>query len=420
MRLRNIPGAREEMLVNPYVIQNPRQYSGQFARCLFHNDNPLHIEIGTGKGQFLTGLARRSPDINYIGIDRYSSVLIKAVARQEQLELPNLRFLCEDAMSLPEIFGPGEVSRIYLNFPDPWPKDRHARRRLTSPEFLARYRLFLAEDGAIEFKTDNIPLFDYSIGSASGSGWRITRLTRDLPHSADDAHNIRTEYEERFAAAGTPICRMFLNAQGKHAAGKTGTPLPQAMPEDGAAAKPQDVSPEDTAIQPQAMPADGAAAERPVFDRSGADTDYDLLLAQLEALADEESYFIPLLSNASALLYETLPCLNWAGFYLMKDGALVLGPFQGKTACIHITVGKGVCGTAAASGMAQLVPDVHAFPGHIACDSASNSEIVVPIRIGDELFGVLDIDSPYLNRFSESDRDGLERFAALLGRRITT
>ena len=205
MRLRNIPGAREEMLVNPYVIQNPRQYSGQFARCLFHNDNPLHIEIGTGKGQFLTGLARRSPDINYIGIDRYSSVLIKAVARQEQLELPNLRFLCEDAMSLPEIFGPGEVSRIYLNFPDPWPKDRHARRRLTSPEFLARYRLFLAEDGAIEFKTDNIPLFDYSIGSASGSGWRITRLTRDLHHSGDDADNIRTEYEERLSAQGAKV-----------------------------------------------------------------------------------------------------------------------------------------------------------------------------------------------------------------------
>lgn len=142
--------------------------------------------------------------------------------------------------------------------------------------------------------------------------------------------------------------------------------------------------------------------------------DYTLLNAQIKDFAEEEPYYIPLMSNVSAVLMEMLPDLNWAGFYLMKDGQLVLGPFQGKVACIHIAVGKGVCGTAVAEDKTQLVEDVHAFPGHIACDGASNSEIVVPIHHNGEIVGVLDIDSPKLSRFTEEDRDGLELIVSTL------
>lgn len=147
-------------------------------------------------------------------------------------------------------------------------------------------------------------------------------------------------------------------------------------------------------------------------------TDYSLLCAQLDALTDGVPHPVANLANAAALLWEALPELNWAGFYLMEDGQLVLGPFQGKTACIEIAVGRGVCGTAVAQDATQLVPDVHAFPGHIACDSASNSEIVVPLRKNGSVVGVLDIDSPNLGRFTEDDRAGLERFAAILETRI--
>ncbi len=138
--------------------------------------------------------------------------------------------------------------------------------------------------------------------------------------------------------------------------------------------------------------------------------DYQLLRKQLAALLEEETFFVPALSNASALLKETLTDINWAGFYLMREGALVLGPFQGKPACIHIAVGKGVCGTAVQKDQTMLVADVHEFVGHIACDSASNSEIVVPIHKNGTIVGVLDIDSPIKNRFTKEDQEGLEMF----------
>lgn len=138
--------------------------------------------------------------------------------------------------------------------------------------------------------------------------------------------------------------------------------------------------------------------------------DYDLLCARLKALIEEERWYVPLLSNAAALLYESMEDLNWAGFYLMRGGRLALGPFQGKVACIHIPVGRGVCGTAVAEDKTQRVPDVHAFAGHIACDSASNSEIVVPIHRDGQIIGVLDIDSPVPDRFSAEDQAGLEAF----------
>ena len=143
-------------------------------------------------------------------------------------------------------------------------------------------------------------------------------------------------------------------------------------------------------------------------------TDYKLLAKQIKALADDEPNFIPVFSNASALLYENMEDLNWAGFYIMNKGSLMLGPFQGKVACIRIDVGKGVCGTAVAEDATQLVKDVHQFPGHIACDSASNSEIVVPIHRDGQVVAVLDIDSPSLSRFDETDKEGLEEFVRAL------
>lgn len=142
--------------------------------------------------------------------------------------------------------------------------------------------------------------------------------------------------------------------------------------------------------------------------------DYQLLCAELQALIDGIPYETANLANASALLWDSLQNINWAGFYKMEDGALILGPFQGKPACIRIEVGKGVCGTAVAQNATQRVADVHAFPGHIACDSASNSEIVIPIRVKGDIWGVLDIDSPVFNRFSEADQAGLENFVAIL------
>ena len=143
-------------------------------------------------------------------------------------------------------------------------------------------------------------------------------------------------------------------------------------------------------------------------------TNYDLTAAQLKALTEDVPYEVANLANASALLWEVMPDINWVGFYKMIDGALVLGPFQGKTACIRIPVGRGVCGTAVAENKVQLVYDVHEFPGHIACDSASNSEIVLPIHVKGEIWGVLDIDSPHIGRFTETDKAGLEKIVTVL------
>ncbi|MBR6358458.1 MAG: GAF domain-containing protein [Lachnospiraceae bacterium] len=142
--------------------------------------------------------------------------------------------------------------------------------------------------------------------------------------------------------------------------------------------------------------------------------DYDLLTDTIKEFAETDRNFVPLLSNAAALLWQELKEINWAGFYLLRDDTLVLGPFQGKPACIHIKTGKGVCGTAVKEDRVQRVADVHTFPGHIACDSASNSEIVIPLHKNGRVFGVLDIDSPVTDRFSEEDEQGLVKFAKAL------
>ena len=210
MRLKNVPGARETIDASAFTIPEPEVWKGRWQE-VFGRQAPLHIEIGMGKGQFLTALAAEHPDINYIGIEKFSSVLVRAVQKQNELELPNLRLIRMDADSITDVFAPGEVDRIYLNFSDPWPKERHAKRRLTSVEFLRRYENILAKDGHVEFKTDNQPLFEFSLEAAEEAGWKLLAVTRDLHHdTALNKGNIMTEYEERFSAQGNPICKMSL------------------------------------------------------------------------------------------------------------------------------------------------------------------------------------------------------------------
>ncbi len=211
MRLRNIKGSKEFISASPFVIQTPEDYKGKWS-SLFQNQNPLHIEIGMGKGQFIHQLAEKNPQINYIGIEMYSSVLYRALEKREETDLDNLYFLRFDAKYLEEIFDNGEVGRIYLNFSDPWPKERHSKRRLTSPLFLSRYDKILALEGFIQFKTDNRDLFDFSVETVEQSAhWHIDEITYDLHHSEFIEGNIMTEYESRFVAEGKPICRFVIS-----------------------------------------------------------------------------------------------------------------------------------------------------------------------------------------------------------------
>ena len=210
MRLRNIPGADEVVSNSTFCIQNPVELKGKWAEFL-ENDNPIHIEIGMGKGRFLMDLAALHPDINYIGIERYTSVLLRAVQKIEETPLPNVHFLCIDAATLPDIFAKEEVDRIYLNFSDPWPKDRHAKRRLTSKQFFARYDKILDKNGRVEFKTDNRDLFDFSVESVKEAGWNLSAVTYDLHNSDMNEGNIMTEYEIKFSEMGNPIHKLIAN-----------------------------------------------------------------------------------------------------------------------------------------------------------------------------------------------------------------
>ena len=207
MRLRHIPGAEEAIEQSPYVIQEPKEMKGKWD-SVFGNKNPIHIEVGMGKGRFIMELAQKNPQINYIGIERYSTVLLKALQKREQLPVSNICFMCIDAKELGEIFEKGEVEKIYLNFSDPWPKDRHAKRRLTSPQFMAVYDQVLAADGDVEFKTDNRGLFDYSLESIPEAGWKVKEHTFDLHHSPMAEGNVMTEYEEKFSSKGQAICKL--------------------------------------------------------------------------------------------------------------------------------------------------------------------------------------------------------------------
>ena len=210
MRLKNVPGSREAIAQSRFVIHDPQEQKGKWAEA-FGRKAPLHIEIGTGKGRFLMELAALHPEIDYIGIEKYSSVLLRAIQKMEERELPNVRFIRMDAEEITEVFGPGEADRIYLNFSDPWPKDRHAKRRLPSRQFLNRYAQILKPEGTIEFKTDNRALFDFALEELEPAGWQAEEVTFDL--HADERlmqGNVTTEYEERFSAAGNPICKYII------------------------------------------------------------------------------------------------------------------------------------------------------------------------------------------------------------------
>ena len=212
MRLRNIPRAQEEIDASSVAVKEEKNYRGNWEE-VFGNHNPLHIEIGMGKGQFILELAKRNPEINYIGIERYSSVLLRALEKygtEEYKDLTNIRFICMDAGELDEVFASEEVEKIYLNFSDPWPKARHARRRLTSTRFLHIYEKVLAEKGIVEFKTDNRPLFEFSLEQVEEAGWELKAHTFDLHNSKEmNDGNIMTEYESKFSAMGNPIHKLI-------------------------------------------------------------------------------------------------------------------------------------------------------------------------------------------------------------------
>lgn len=211
MRLRNIKGADETVANSGYTIKQPKEQKGKWNQ-IFAGTSPIHIEIGMGKGKFITTLAKENPDINYIGIERYTSVLVRSIEKMDEKEvLPNLRFICMDAGEIDEVFERGEVDKIYLNFSDPWPKDRHAKRRLTSGKFLERYDKILKADGVIEFKTDNDSLFEFSMEEIPQAGWNIIQSTWDLHNSDMMEGNVMTEYEEKFSAKGNPIHKLICN-----------------------------------------------------------------------------------------------------------------------------------------------------------------------------------------------------------------
>ena len=215
MRLRNVPGAKDAIEESVYVIQEPQKNKGNWDK-VFPENQPIHLEVGMGKGRFLMDMARLHPEINYIGIEMYDSVLLRALQKREALAqegqtLSNLMFMRMDARLLPEVFEKGEGAKIYLNFSDPWPKARHASRRLTSREFLARYDKILKEDGVIEFKTDNRELFEFSLEEVPEAGWKLLEHTFDLHHDEEMVKgNVMTEYEEKFSSMGNPICKMVI------------------------------------------------------------------------------------------------------------------------------------------------------------------------------------------------------------------
>lgn len=211
MRLRNVPGSREFIEENKYAIKNPEEYYGNW-RSLFEKPvtSKLHIEIGMGKGKFIQEMASLNPDISYIGIEKFSSVLVRALEKRPLLESDNLYFIRFDAENINSIFAENEVDRIYLNFSDPWPKDRHAKRRLTSMQFLERYKSILTKDGEVMFKTDNRALFDFSLEQSKLANWEIVDFTYDLHNSPMNEGNVMTEYEEKFSAKGVPINKMII------------------------------------------------------------------------------------------------------------------------------------------------------------------------------------------------------------------
>lgn len=207
MRVRNRKGATELLEAHPqYVILNPADAKGRWQE-IFCNDHPIHVEVGSGKGAFVSGMAKANPDINYIGIDIQKSVLSYALDKVLATDVPNIKLLWVDGSDLTDYFEDGEIDRLYLNFSDPWPKKRHEKRRLTYQSFLATYQQILPENGEIHFKTDNRGLFEYSLVSFSQYGMKLKGVWLDL-HASDFEDNVLTEYEQKFANKGQVIYRV--------------------------------------------------------------------------------------------------------------------------------------------------------------------------------------------------------------------
>lgn len=207
MRLRNKPWAQDKLDAHPeYVPQEAEQFRGKW-QTRFEKVQPLHIEVGSGKGRFIVEMAKAHPEINYISIEIQTSVIVSVLELQLEAQLPNLQILHADGRNLNQYFEPGEVSRVYLNFSDPWPKKRHEKRRLTSADFIKQYEEILVADGEIHFKTDNQGLFEYTLYSFSQYGVKLKQVWLDLHHS-DFEGNIMTEYEEKFSSKGNRIYRL--------------------------------------------------------------------------------------------------------------------------------------------------------------------------------------------------------------------
>lgn len=208
MRLRNIKGARETIAASRYTVSEERleELKGCWRKT-FGGDR-LFVEIGMGKGRFIMEMAKRNPDCLFVGIEKYSSVLLRALEKQEEEQLSNLVLVRMDAENIGNVFAPGEIDGIYLNFSDPWPKDRHAHRRLTSDRFLNRYKPLLSLDAVIEFKTDNVGLFEFSLEQIKEAKWNLLYCTFDLHNDIKLSEgNVMTEYEEKFSSIGNPICK---------------------------------------------------------------------------------------------------------------------------------------------------------------------------------------------------------------------
>ncbi|WP_332697562.1 tRNA (guanosine(46)-N7)-methyltransferase TrmB [Halalkalibacter lacteus] len=206
MRLRNKPGAKEELNQNPeIIIRNPEKCRGQWKE-IFGNNNPIYVEVGTGKGQFLMGMSMLHPDVNFIGVEKYESVLITAMNRAKESSQTNVKFLNEDVSDILEFFEASEIDRVFINFTDPWPKNRHEKRRLTYKGFLEMYEQVLKEGGDIHLKTDNQGLFEYSLESFTSYGMTLHHVSLDL-HRSNIEGNVMTEYEQRFSRKGMRIYR---------------------------------------------------------------------------------------------------------------------------------------------------------------------------------------------------------------------
>ena len=238
MRIRHVKGSEEYVAASPFVIQRPEDYKGRFSKEVFGNDAPLRLEVGMGMGTFIRELAASDPGHNYIGFELNTTVLYKALRRYERQllgeagaerteEAPSageerdergasaerLSAIRSDARFLSDYFSEGEIDRIYLNFSDPWPKDKNANKRLTSPVFLEHYKHILKDGGMVEFKTDNRGLFDFSLEEVQEAGWILDYSTFDLHHSPYLEGNVMTEYEEKFVQKGNPICKMVIHRE---------------------------------------------------------------------------------------------------------------------------------------------------------------------------------------------------------------